>query len=379
MADAKNTVLFPYETLKKLSMDAFQKFGFSEKEADIIQDVLLTSDLFGIQSHGMQRMVRYHKGITNGLIKMDAKPESVKETPISAVIDGHDGMGQLLGHKAMEMAIEKAKKSGVGIVSVRNSNHYGIAGYYAKMASDQGLIGFSCTNSEAIMVPVYARKAMLGSNPIAWTVPADPVDFFFDCSTTVVTRGKLEMYNKMGKATPDGWAVNKDGVPSTDAAEVLGNISRHEGGGILPLGGATEVLGGHKGYGNGMIAELFSSILSQGGTSNKCMVGGKSNICHGFMAINPEFFGDPAEIKKHFSQFLQELREAPKAAGQDRIYTHGEKEHESVEKVKAEGIPVLNGTMLEVQDLCNELGLDFKSYFGDYVPEAPATMFKGNY
>ena len=97
------------------------------------------------------------------------------------------------------------------------------------------------------------------------------------------------MYNKMGKATPDGWAVNKDGVPSTDAAEVLGNISRHEGGGILPLGGATEVLGGHKGYGNGMIAELFSSILSQGGTSNKCMVGGKSNICHGFMAINPEF------------------------------------------------------------------------------------------
>ena len=164
------------------------------------------------------------------------KPEIVKETPISAVIDGHDGMGQLLGHKAMEMAIEKAKKSGVGIVSVRNSNHYGIAGYYAKMASDQGLIGFSCTNSEAIMVPVYARKAMLGSNPIAWTVPADPVDFFFDCSTTVVTRGKLEMYNKMGKATPDGWAVNKDGVPSTDAAEVLGNISRHEGGGILPLG-----------------------------------------------------------------------------------------------------------------------------------------------
>ena len=283
----------------------------------------------------MQRMVRYHKGITNGLIKIDAKPEIVKETPISAVIDGHDGMGQLLGHKAMEMAIEKAKKSGVGIVSVRNSNHYGIAGYYAKMASDQGLIGFSCTNSEAIMVPVYARKAMLGSNPIAWTVPADPVDFFFDCSTTVVTRGKLEMYNKMGKATPDGWAVNKDGVPSTDAAE--------------------------------------------GGTSNKCMVGGKSNICHGFMAINPEFFGDPAEIKKHFSQFLQELREAPKAQGQDRIYTHGEKEHESVAKVKAEGIPVLNGTMLEVQDLCNELGLDFKSYFGDYVPEAPATMFKGNY
>ncbi|WP_277293363.1 Ldh family oxidoreductase [Veillonella montpellierensis] len=376
---AGNIVYFPYETLKKLSMDAFQKFGFTEKEADIIQDVLLTSDLFGIQSHGMQRMVRYHKGITSGLIKIASKGKVVFETPISAVIDGEDGMGQLIGHKAMEMAIEKAKKSGVGIVSVRNSNHYGIAGYYAKMASDQGLIGFSCTNSEAIMVPTYARKAMLGSNPLAWTVPADPVDFFFDCSTTVVTRGKLEMYNKMGKATPDGWAVNKDGVPSTNAAEVLGNISRHEGGGILPLGGATEISGSHKGYGNGMIAELFASILSQGGTSNKCMKDGRSNICHGFMAINPAFFGDPAEIKAHFSTFLQELRDAPKADGQPRIYTHGEKEHESVARVLKEGVPIIEGTMVEVQDLCNELGLDFKSYFGDYVPKAPQTMFKGNY
>ena len=372
-------VNFSYDQLDKFVTDAFVKFGFSDSDAKIIKDVLLMSDLYGIESHGMQRLVRYHKGIEKGTIIVEAKPEVVFETPVSAVIDGHDAMGQLNGHYAMELAIKKAKENGVGIVSVRNSNHYGIAGYYAKMAVNEGLIGFSCTNSEAIMVPTFGRKAMLGSNPQAWAAPADPYDFFFDASTTVVTRGKLEMYNKMGKATPDGWAVNKDGVPSTDAAEVLGNISRHEGGGILPLGGATEVLGGHKGYGNGMIAELFSSILSQGATANKCMVGGRSNICHGFMAINPAFFGDAAEIKKHFSTFLQELREAPKAAGQDRIYTHGEKEHESVAKVKAEGIPVLNGTMVEVLDLCNELGLDFASYFGDYKPEAPQTMFKGNY
>ena len=368
MADAKNTVLFPYETLKKLSMDAFQKFGFSEKEADIIQDVLLTSDLFGIQSHGMQRMVRYHKGITNGLIKIDAKPEIVKETPISAVIDGHDGMGQILGHMAMEMAIEKAKKSGVGIVSVRNSNHYGIAGYYAKMASDQGLIGFSCTNSEAIMVPTYARKAMLGSNPIAWTVPADPVDFFFDCSTTVVTRGKLEMYNKLGKQLPNGWALNKDGKASQDAGEVLGNISDHVGGGIMPLGGNTEQLGSHKGYGYGMLCEIFASIFSQGGTSNKCMTGGRSNICHGFMAINPAIFGNPEDVKKHFSTFLQELREAPKAEGADRIYTHGEKEAEAIEVCRKEGIPVIDKTVAELFDVCNLLKLDPKKYFGDYEP-----------
>ena len=237
------------ELLDKFCMEAFQKFGFTKDESRIISDVLIMSDDFGIESHGMQRLVRYHKGIESGLIKIDAKPEVVFETPISAVIDGHSGMGQLLGHYAMEKAIEKAKTSGVGIVTVRNSNHYGIAGYYARMAMDQGLIGFSCTNSEAIMVPTFGKKAMLGSNPIACSAPADPYPFFFDASTTVVTRGKLEMYNKMDKPTPNGWAVNKDGVSSTSAAEVLGNIKAHEGGGIVPLGGDTEQMGGHKGYG----------------------------------------------------------------------------------------------------------------------------------
>jgi LDH2 family malate/lactate/ureidoglycolate dehydrogenase len=242
-----------YETLNKLCMDAFTRFGFNEEEAAIITDVLLTSDLYGIESHGMQRMVRYHKGIRSGMIHPEAKPEVVFETPVSAVIDGHDGMGQLIGHKAMEMAIEKAKKCGVGIVTVRNSNHYGIAGYYAKMACKEGLMGFSCTNSEAIMVPTFGRKAMLGSNPIACAFPADPYDFFFDASTTVVTRGKLEMYNKAEKPLPEGWALNKDGHASTNAPEVLANIVSKAGGGIMPLGGNKELTGSHKGYGYGMI------------------------------------------------------------------------------------------------------------------------------
>ena len=204
-----NVVKFKYEQLDQLLLDAFMKFGFSEKDSKIIRDVLLMSDMYGIQSHGMQRLVRYHKGIEKGTIKVDAQPEVVFETPVSAVIDGHDGMGQLIGHYAMELAIKKAKESGVGIVSARNSNHYGIAGYYANMAVEEGLIGFSYTNSEAIMVPTYARKAMLGSNPQAWAAPAEPYNFFFDASTTVVTRGKLEMYNKLGKQLPDGWALNE--------------------------------------------------------------------------------------------------------------------------------------------------------------------------
>ena len=368
-----------YEVLHKLCMDAFQKFGFSEKEADIIQDVLLTSDLYGIESHGMQRMVRYHQGIKKGMIKIDAQPEVVFETPISAVIDAHDAMGQVVSHRAMEMAIEKAKVSGVGIVSVRNSNHYGIAGYYAKMACKEGLMGFSCTNSEAIMVPTFARKAMLGSNPIACAFPAEPYDFFFDASTTVVTRGKLEMYNKMEKPLPEGWALNKDGHPSSDAPDVLANIVAKNGGGIMPLGGSTETLGSHKGYGYGMLCEIFASILSMGATSNYCMTGGKGNICHGFMAINPAFFGDKDAIKAHFSKFLQELREAPKADGCQRIYTHGEKEVEAVKRIMENGVPVNDNTMVEVLDLCNYLGLDFGSYFGDYRPPVKEDVFKGNY
>ena len=363
-----NFVYIQEEKLNAFCQDAFEGFGFSPEEASIIKDVLMMSDMYGIQSHGMQRVVRYHKGIEKGLIDIKAKPEVVFETPVSAVVEGHDAMGQLVGHFAMELAIKKAKESGIGIVSARNSNHYGIAGYYADLALKEGLIGFSCTNSEAIMVPTFARKAMLGSNPIAFTMPAEPYNFFFDASTTVVTRGKLEMYNKLGKELPNGWALNKDGKASQDAGEVLGNISDHVGGGIMPLGGNTEQLGSHKGYGYGMLCEIFASIFSQGGTSNKCMTGGRSNICHGFMAINPAIFGNPEDVKKHFSTFLQELREAPKAEGAERIYTHGEKEAEAIEVCRKEGIPVIDKTVAELFDVCNLLKLDPKKYFGDYEP-----------
>lgn len=368
-----------YETLHRFCMEAFEKFGFTSEQADIIQDVLLTSDLYGIESHGMQRMVRYHKCIENGMIQIGAKPEVVFETPISAVIDAHDGMGQLVSFEAMRLAIRKAKESGVGIVTVRNSNHYGIAGYYAKMACREGLMGFSCTNSEAIMVPTNGRLAMLGSNPIACAFPAEPYDFFFDASTTVVTRGKLEMYNKLEEPLPEGWALDKDGHPSTDAPDVLANIVAKNGGGIMPLGGSSEQLGSHKGYGYGMLCEIFSSILSMGATSNYCMTDGKGNICHGFMAINPAAFGDPNAIKEHFSTYLQQLRESPKAEGAERIYTHGEKEVEAVAERKANGIPVNDNTMVELLELCKYLDLDFSAYFGDYRPPVKTGVFKGNY
>ena len=147
----------------------------------------------------------------------------------------------------------------------------------------------------------------------------------------------------------------------------------------MPLGGCSEKLGSHKGYGYGMLCEIFSSILSMGATSNYCMTNGHGNISHGFMAINPEYFGDPKEIKEHFSSFLQELRDSPKADGQERIYTHGEKEIAAIKDRRENGIPVNDNTMVEVLDLCSYLKLDFKKYFGDYMPPVKKEVFKGNY
>jgi LDH2 family malate/lactate/ureidoglycolate dehydrogenase len=233
------------------------------------------------------------------------------------------------------------------------------------MACDAGFIGMAMTNSEAIMVPTFGRLAMLGSNPIAVAMPAEPYDFFFDASTTVVTRGKLEIYNKLGKPLPEGWALNASGKGSTDAKDVLQNIVAKNGGGIMPLGGETEQLGSHKGYGYGMFCEIFCSILSMGLTSNHTHTGGKGGTCHGFIVIDPKIFGDAGDIKEHLSTFLRELRESPKSEGATRIYTHGEKEVIAKADRMENGIAVNINTVAEMFDMCRYVGLDPVKYLGD--------------
>ena len=339
-----------YEALRKFCLEVFKGYNFTEEESTQITDVLLAADLSGIESHGVQRLIRYHKEITGGLVQTGAKPEIVKETPLSAVIEGNDCMGQVLGVQAMNIAIEKAKKVGFGMVTVRNSNHYGIAGYYAKMAAEQGLIGMCMTNSEAIMVPTFGRQAMIGTNPIAFAMPADPVTFSFDAATTVVPRGKLEVYVKRGNGLPMGWALDENGNDSNEPDRVLKNIIAKTGGGILPLGGSGELTSGYKGYGFGMLCEISTSILSGGATSNYIYkTPGRANICHCFIAIDYGMFGDKAEIEANLSKYLQEIRESDKAEGQDRIYIHGEKEAEAKERVLKEGVLVNDKTYSEMQ------------------------------
>lgn len=359
-------IKFDCDRLKSLCYDAFCKFGFSDEESAIITDVLLLADLYGVKSHGTQRLARYHKSIENDSIKIGAKPEIVFETPVSAVIDGHSGMGQVISHFAMTLAIEKARNVGMAIVSVRNSNHYGIAGYYTKMACDAGFIGISTTNSESIAVHTNSKQAILGSNPIAFAMPADPYPFWFDAATSVVPRGKLEVYNKESMPIPSGWGIGADGKVSSDAEHVLDCIISKSDGGILVMGGYTEELGSHKGYGYSMICEILSAITSFGATSNHHVrkKGQGAGSCHSFIVIDPEIFGDADLMKKNLSDFLQELRDAKRADENVPIYTHGEKEINNMKKMMNEGIPVNIRTVAEMIELCNYVGLDSTKYLG---------------
>ncbi|MBV4417895.1 Ldh family oxidoreductase [Clostridium tyrobutyricum] len=353
-----------YEELKKMCDLVFEKFGFQLEDSETITEVLLLSDLFGIESHGIQRLVKYYTEIKSGLINVKSEPKIVKKTPVSVTLDGQAGMGQLIAKKAMNMAIEKAKTSGIGMVTVRNSNHYGIAGYYARMAEQKGLMGISMTNSPAVIVPTFGKEAMLGTNPIAIAMPAEPYPFLMDMATSVVTRGKVEVYNKRQEPLPKGWALNANGEDTTDPKDILYNVPRHLGGGIVPLGGSGELTGGHKGYGFALAVEMFTAILSGGLTGNYVHLDGKggSGTCHYFCAVDYGIFGDKKSIEDGFSKYLDELRNSNKAKGAVKIYTHGQKEVEAYNDKMKNGIPMNDSTLKEIYDICKYFDIDPKRY-----------------
>ncbi len=342
--------------------EIFKRHGFAEEDCRRIVDVILTADLYGIESHGIQRMQRYHDSLRRGLVDVNARPEVVFETPLSAVLEANQAMGQTTAHQAMRMAIDKAKQHGFGMVTVRNCNHYGIAGYYAKMAAAEDLIGFSSTNTEAIAIPTFGKQPMLGTSPLAFAMPADPYDFLYDCATTVVPRGKLEIYNKRGLPLVPGWAADENGRPCEDAAHVLDNINRKEYGGIFPIGGDDKATGSHKGYGLGIIAEIFTGILAGGDTSPHVKNGGMGDTSFGFFALDYGLFGDKREIRSRLSTLLQELRDSAKAEGRDRIYTHGEPEMLSLKEKTENGIPANQKTVDELVQIGADMGLRYADY-----------------
>ena len=354
---------FDYEKCKELAAEVMRKNGIPDADCVKVADALLASDLFGIESHGIQRLSMYVFGMEVGRINRNAKMKIVKETPCSAVIDADAGMGQPASIAGVEMAIDKASKTGFGMVIVTNSNHYGSAGYYSRLAADKGYLGVCMTNTEALVTPTFGKSPMLGTNPIGVSMPAHPTMFHFDVSTSVVTAGKMEVYAKSGKPAPEGWSVDSDGKVNTDAQTFLDIRSNKTDGGLLPLGGFGELLGGHKGYGFSLIVELMTGVLGLGDTSPHVRaVPHIERCCHMFQVIDYGMFGDKEAIERKFSEYLQEIRDSKKAEGYDRIYIHGEKEVAFKDDVLTNGVPMHDATVADIIKTCEKCGVDHTKY-----------------
>ncbi len=353
------------EPLKDFCTRVFQKLGVPEEDARITADVLVAADLRGVDSHGVARLRRYVEGIRNGMMLVHPDIKILTEMPVTATIDAGGGLGQPVSYRAMQMAIRKAREFGAGFVAVCNSNHYGIAGYYAMMALEHDCIGMSMTNADVLVVPTFGRNAMLGTNPIAVAAPAGSErPFVLDMATSTVPRGKLEVYNRLGKPLPQGWATDERGVGTTDAARVLDNFKKRAGGGLLPLGGEGELLSGHKGYGLALWVDIFSAVLSGAAFADLVYpktADGKplpSNIGHFFGAWRVDGFRPLEEFKAAMDELQQRLKNAPKAEGATRIYIHGEKEYEATEERLANGIPLNAKVAADLRAMGEELGVE---------------------
>lgn len=362
---------YQYDKLFELAVEVFRRYGFSDDDSHKIADVILTSDRLGIESHGVNRLTLYPFGLDIGRIKKDAKMEVVEDSLCCAVIDAHDGMGQLAGIMGMELAMKKAKQYGVGMVSVRNSNHYGIAGYYSRMAAKEGFMGVSMTNAEALVVPTFAKEPMIGTNPIAITIPAEPHPFHMDFSTSVMTCGKMEVYAKIGHTLKPGMLVDENGVCSTDPNKFLeirdnkSNPAHTEKtlGGIMPMGGEGMDFGGHKGYGMALLVDIMCAVMSHGAVSKKVRVTkDKEKCCHFFMVIDYSNFGDKAETTRLLSEYMQSMRDAEPAEGQERVYVHGDKEAMAEQDVLAHGVGINPATYAEIEKYCTKLGINIHDY-----------------
>lgn len=342
----------------------FEKMGVPTEDARLCADVLLESDRRGIESHGCNRFKPiYIDRIKSGILNPVTKIDILKETPTTAVLDANDGMGMVASKKAMDMCIEKAHKYGMGMVAVRNSSHYGIAGYWTGLAAKENMIGISGTNARPSVAPTFGVENMLGTNPLTFSMPTDePFPFTLDCATSVIQNGKIEYYARINHDTPKGLVISREGEELTDSAEILKKI-RSQQAALAPLGGFGETTGGYKGYGYSTVVEILSAAL-QSGLFLKALDGkdeeGKIrpyHLGHFFIAIDTEAFMGAEAFKKTCGDILRDLRGSEKAPGQERIYTAGEKEYDVWMYRKDKGVPVTEAVQKEFIRLRDEFGL----------------------
>jgi LDH2 family malate/lactate/ureidoglycolate dehydrogenase len=349
-----------FETLERFMRDALVAAGVPAEDAGIVADVLIESDKRGIDSHGIGRLKPiYLDRIDAGILNPVTAIEVVTDRLTAAVLDGHNGLGHVVSVHAMKLAIEKARTFGMGMVAVRNSTHYGIAGYYATLATDAGMIGVTGTNARPSIAPTGGVENMLGTNPLTWGLPTDePFPFVLDCATSVTQRGKIEVYGREGRDLPPGWVIGSDGTPRTDTAQVLKDLTAGTAA-LTPLGGIGEETAGYKGYGYAAVVEILSAAL-QDGAWMKALNGTDAAghaipypLGHFFIAINPAFFMGLDTFKRIAGSICRELRASRKAPGWARIYTAGEKEWEARQERCAHGCPVppsLQKVMTAIRD-----------------------------
>ena len=355
-----------WELMEQFMIDVFKAYGVPEADARICADVLLESDRRGIESHGCNRFKPiYIDRIVNGTLLPETHIEILKETPTTVVMDAHDGMGMVASHRMMEILIEKAKTCGMAGGAIRNSTHYGIAGYWTTMASKQGLIGITGTNARPSIAPTFGVENMMGTNPLTFALPTDEeFPFCIDCATSIVQRGKIEYYARNGQPTPAGMVVTEDGGTLTDSNAILKALVDGTAA-LAPLGGIGEEMCGYKGYGYAAVVEILSAALA-GGQFMKALTGvseeGKPqmyHLGHFFFVVDPDAFMGQETFRKIAGDICRALRASKKAPGYYRIYTAGEKEYLVWLERKDKGVPVNAAVQKEMIELRDRLGLPY--------------------
>ncbi len=365
---SENTIWVDFKTMENFMIDVFRGISVPEEDARVCADVLITADKLGIDSHGINRLKPiYYDRIKEGIQLPVTEFEIVKQSPATAVVDGHNGMGMVVARRSMEMAMEKARTCGLGMVAVRNSTHYGIAGYYPMMAAREGMIGMTGTNARPSIAPTFGVENMLGTNPLVFGMPTDEeFPFLIDCATSVTQRGKIEIYERQKKPMPEGWVIKHDGTSTTDPADALEALIKGTAA-LTPLGGIGEDGAGYKGYGYATVVEILSAAL-QGGSFLKMLSGfenGKKvpyRLGHFFMAIDVSHFTEVSSFKKTTGDILRALRSSEKMPGKERIYTAGEKEYLNWLYRKDRGVPLDDSLIDDIKKMRAELNLKGHSF-----------------
>lgn len=355
---------YTYQQLAAFAEAVFLKMGCTDTDAALATKVLLSADLRGIDSHGIARLVGYVRLWEIGRINATPNIKVVHETPSTAVIDGDRGLGLIVAPRAMEIAMEKAKQVGTGWVSVKNSNHFGIAGYHAMMALEQEMIGIAMTNASALVAPTYAAEKLLGTNPIAVAIPAgEEAPFVADFATTTAANGKLEIAQRNNTTIPFGWAQDEEGNATQDA-----NILK-KGGALLPLGSEKEQ-GSHKGYALGSIVDIFSAVLSGASFGPwappfpayvpmpENMPG--EGLGHFIGAMRIDAFRPAADFKSNMDLWLHRFRNATPASGHEQVYVAGDIERAMEKERMQKGIPLVQTVQNDLIALADKMSLSFE-------------------